>query len=165
MRICGKTTLKTRSQIYSYQRDRLCVGIEHFFFNGWDCDCQFDVLAEPLPANVQQAYEQWKQLDSGKRRRQRLSLMKETAECICPCWTQAMLLPSTSFSKNTASIQTMTINPSSPIDMSCALFRMAVSTVNEETVSVGLLETLQRTWRGHMGSCQFRYAGKSDHLF
>ena len=55
----GNATLKTRSLLYSFARDRVLVGIEHLFLQGWDEDVDASTLNEPLPASVLDALDEF----------------------------------------------------------------------------------------------------------
>jgi hypothetical protein len=61
----GKATLKTGSLLYAYARDRIVVGAEHLFMQGWDEDVDMSKLGDPLPVEVLEALADFKDAEKG----------------------------------------------------------------------------------------------------
>ena len=53
----GKGTLMTKSLLYSYDKDRVLIPIEHAFLQGWDADVSLENINEPLS---RETMELWK---------------------------------------------------------------------------------------------------------
>ena len=61
--------MKCRSLLYHYNSDRVSTGVEHFFFQGWDDDVDYETLHEPLPSWIREAHQRHKGVEDAKKRR------------------------------------------------------------------------------------------------